>query len=108
MNPDLFYGILYNTNNMKKITLNKNYNPYTDNNATSAYKDHLFETISEIKMALDGGKITEEAANALMQILIVREAKNESAELIRWMNQNNKEENTSVFINISHNNREYV
>ncbi|HUD04054.1 MAG TPA: hypothetical protein VMR73_00995 [Candidatus Paceibacterota bacterium] len=93
---------------MEKVILDKNYNPSVIDNSV-IYQDHLFETVDEIKNALDQGKINLPVANMLLQILITKEAKKESLELIQWARHNNqKTENTSVFINVSNNNKKYA
>lgn len=92
---------------MEKINLDKNYNPFS-NNVDFVYQDHLFDTVEEIKIALDNRKITKEIASILLNILINKEARKESAGLVRWISKGNRKENTQVLINVFNSNIKYA
>ncbi|MBI2454020.1 MAG: hypothetical protein HYV54_00365 [Parcubacteria group bacterium] len=89
---------------MEKVTVDKNYNSIKEFN----YDDSMFDTAEEIKQALDGGKISTGAANILLNILISKEAKKESAGLLQWVNNNEPTVTTSLLINLSNRNKKYA
>ncbi len=89
------------------IKLNKFYQLISENQ--NPYSDDFSEAFSLIVDAKEKKEISELEFNFLAKILLTRTIKEESKDVMRWNSVTKKSNNTtSLFINVSNNEKKYV
>ncbi len=89
-----------------KIDLNKFYQLVSKNR--NIYSDGFSDILDSITEAKEKKEITETQFKLLLKLLLVRKMKEESKDIMQWQEITNKQETTSLLINISNNERRYA